>query len=86
MTPLDGALIGAGLLALVACVYFALELRGTRNRALVSSRFIVTAGLVCVNAFELALHRVPVLDVVLLAAGLLLVVSGVISATVLRQR
>jgi predicted membrane channel-forming protein YqfA (hemolysin III family) len=77
MTPLDGALIGAGLLALVACIYFALELRTTPNRAKVSSRFFVTAGLVCVNAFELALHRVPVLDLVLLAAGLALVIGGV---------
>jgi hypothetical protein len=81
MRPLDALLIGAGTLALCACIYFALELRITSDRPRVSSRIAVTAGLVFLNAYELALHRVPVLDVVLLATGLLFMIAGIAITT-----
>lgn len=78
MLVLTAAFIFAGTLALFAVAYYGFELTRTSNRALTSSRLVVSAGLVFLNMAELLLHRGYRFDLVALGAALLLIVAGLV--------
>jgi predicted permease len=77
MQLLDVAFIVAGMLAFVACIFFGHQLATATDRTEVRARMAVTAGFVFLNAAELALHRVPWLDMALLGTAVALLVAGI---------
>ena len=78
MAVVTAALIFAGSLALLAVAYYGFELTRTTNRALTSSRLVVSAGLVFLNTAELLQRRGHPLDMIALAAAIVLIVAGLL--------
>jgi hypothetical protein len=78
MSVLTAAFVFAGVLALFAVAYYGLELTRTTNRALTSSRLVVSAGLVFLNTAELLLHSVHRFELLALATAITLIVAGLI--------